>query len=99
MPDHDTRHQEGADEPTTVDEKRDEILRVADAIGYPISDRRVLGAMGHPGYGEEEAARVLSHWVARDVDLHTAVYRVTGAAGEVVDGQVHTGAENAATAD
>ncbi len=87
MTDHDTRATEGDEvEPTTADDKRAEIVRVADAIGYPISDCRVLGAMGHPGYSEEEAARVLSHWVARQVDLHTAVYRVTGAAGEIVTG-------------
>lgn len=59
---------------TTVEGRIAEIARIAAALGTN-SERRILSALGHPGYEASFAANVLGQWVMRPgVTLHQIVY-------------------------
>lgn len=59
--------------PATAKERHAEVRRIADALGTK-SWARVLGAMGHPSYGEEHAHVVLTQWIRTGLNLHALTY-------------------------
>jgi len=54
--------------------RRAEVLRIAKAL-KTASNQRILSALGHPGYGEQHATKVLDAWMSNEGQtLHALVY-------------------------